>query len=61
MITVLDLATRGEQSNGSWEFERMETHGSVVISIAVWLTMLSPLIGLVMALLGASFFSQATF
>jgi hypothetical protein len=61
MITVLDLAARGQQSKVSWEFERMETHGSVVISIAVWLTMLSPLIGLVMALLGASFFSQATF
>ena len=61
MITVLDLAARGQQSNGSREFERMETHGSVVISIAVWLTVLSPLIGLVMALLGASFFSQATF
>jgi hypothetical protein len=61
MITVLDLAARGQQWNGSREFERMETHGSVVISIAVWLTMLSPLIGLIMALLGASFFSQATF
>ncbi len=39
----------------------METHGSLVINVAVWFTMLSPLIGLIMALLGASFFSQATF
>jgi hypothetical protein len=61
MISVLDLAAPGQQSYGGRELERMETHGSVVISIAVWLTMLSPLIGLIMAFLGASFFSQASF
>ena len=61
MISALDLAGRGQQSYGSREFERMETHGSVIISVAVGFTVLSPLIGLIMALLGAWFLSQPSF
>jgi hypothetical protein len=61
MISALDLAGRGQQSNGSWDFEPMEMHGSAVISMAIWFTMLSPLIGLIMALLGAWFLSQPSF
>jgi len=61
MITVLDLAARGQQSNGSWEFERMETHGSLVINVAFWFTVLSPLIGLIIAFMGAWFFNQSSF
>jgi hypothetical protein len=57
MISALDLAGRGQQSTEVVVL----THGSVVTNIAVWLTMLSPLIGLIMALLGVSFFSQASF
>jgi hypothetical protein len=36
----------------------METHAPVVTNIALWLTMLSPVIGLIAALLGASLFGQ---
>ncbi len=36
----------------------MKTHGSLVTNTALWLTMLSPLIGLVIALLGAWLFSH---
>jgi len=36
----------------------METHGPLVTSTVLWLTMLSPLIGLVVAFLGAWFFGQ---
>jgi hypothetical protein len=57
MISALDLAGRGQESTEVVVL----THGSVVTNIAVWLTMLSPLIGLIMALLGVSFFSQASF
>jgi hypothetical protein len=61
MISALDLTGRGQQSYRSQEFERLKMHGSIVTNIAVWLTMLSPLIGLIITLLGASFFSQASF
>jgi hypothetical protein len=36
----------------------METHGPLVTNIALWFTMLSPLIGLIIGLLGAWFSSQ---
>jgi hypothetical protein len=36
----------------------METHGPLVTTIVLWLTMLSPLICLVAAFLGAWFFGQ---
>jgi hypothetical protein len=36
----------------------MKTHGPLATEIAVWFTMLSPLIGLVAAFLGAWFFGQ---
>ncbi len=39
----------------------MKTHGSIVTNIAFWFTMLSPLIGLIIAFMGASFFSQSSF
>jgi hypothetical protein len=39
----------------------METHGPLATNIALWLTILSPLIGLIIAFLGASFFSQPSF
>jgi hypothetical protein len=37
----------------------IQTHGPVVTNIAVWFAMLSPLIGMILGLLGAWFFSQA--
>ena len=42
----------------SGRFERVITHGSLATSIALWFTILSPLIGLSLAFLGAWFFSQ---
>ncbi len=39
----------------------VKTHGSVVTNIAFWFTILSPLIGLIIAFMGASFFSQSSF
>jgi len=39
----------------------METHGPLAANIALWLTMLSPLIGLIVAFLGAQFLSQPSF
>jgi hypothetical protein len=38
----------------------MKTHSPLVTDVAVWLTMLSPLIGLTIAYLGAWLFGQAT-
>ena len=38
------------------EFERVKTHGPLVTIIALWFAMLSPLIGLIIAFLGAWFF-----
>jgi hypothetical protein len=38
----------------------MKTHGPLVTNVALWFTMLSPLIGLIVGLLGAWFFSQPT-
>jgi hypothetical protein len=38
------------------QFEPMKTHGPLVTNIALWFAMLSPLIGLVIAILGALFF-----
>ena len=38
----------------------MKTHGPLVTNIAVWFAMLSPLIGMILGLLGAWFFSQLT-
>ncbi len=35
----------------------MKTQGPLVTNIALWLTMLGPLIGLIIAFLGASFAS----
>jgi hypothetical protein len=42
----------------SGQFERMKTHGSLVTKIALWFTMLSPLMGLIIAFLGAWFSNQ---
>lgn len=39
----------------------METHGPLVANIAFWFTMLSPLIGIIIGLLGAWFVSQPSF
>ena len=39
----------------------MKTHGALVTNIALWFTMVSPLIGLIMALLSARFLSQPSF
>lgn len=36
----------------------MKTHGPLIASIVLWFTMLSPLIGLILAFLGAWFFGQ---
>ena len=36
----------------------MKTHGPLVTNIILWLTMFSPVIGLIIAFLGAQFFSQ---
>jgi hypothetical protein len=36
----------------------MKTHGALATEIAVWFTLLSPVIGLVAAFLGAWFFGQ---
>ena len=38
----------------------VKTHGLLVTYIAVWFAMLSPLIGVILGLLGAWFFSQQT-
>jgi hypothetical protein len=38
----------------------VKTHGPLVTQIAVWFAMLSPLIGVVLGLLGAWLFSQQT-
>jgi hypothetical protein len=38
----------------------MKTHGPLATNIALWFTMLSPLISLIIAFLGAWFFSQPT-
>jgi hypothetical protein len=36
----------------------MKTHGPLVTTIVLWFTMLSPLIGLIIAFVGAWFFGQ---
>jgi hypothetical protein len=36
----------------------MKTHGALSMRIAVWVTMLSPIIGLIAAFLSAWFFGQ---
>jgi hypothetical protein len=38
----------------------LKTYGPLVTHIAVWFAMLSPLIGVILGLLGAWFFSQPT-
>ena len=38
----------------------VKTHGPLVTHIAGWFAMLSPLIGVILGLLGAWFFSQLT-
>jgi hypothetical protein len=38
------------------QFERMKTHGPLVSNIALWFALFSPLIGLIIAFLGAWFF-----
>jgi hypothetical protein len=38
----------------------IKTHGALATDIAVWFVMLSPLIGVILGLLGAWFFSQLT-
>jgi hypothetical protein len=40
---------------------QMRMMPTVVTNIAFWFTMLSPLIGLIIAFMGASFFSQSSF
>jgi hypothetical protein len=61
MIIHAWIPCDGSNHTGAGSFYGIKTHGSIVTNIAFWFTMLSPLIGLVMALLGASFFSQASF
>jgi len=36
----------------------MKTHGPLVATVVLWFTMLSPLIGLIIAFVGAWFFDQ---
>jgi hypothetical protein len=38
----------------------IQTHGPLVTNIALWFAMLSPLIGAILGLVGAWFFSQVT-
>jgi hypothetical protein len=38
----------------------MKTHGPITTNIALWFAMLSPLIGLIVGLLGAWLYSQLT-
>jgi hypothetical protein len=38
----------------------MKTHDPLVTNIFLWLTILSPLISLIIAFFGASFFTQPT-
>lgn len=40
------------------EYELMETHGPLATKIALWFTMFSPFIGVIVAFLGAWFFRQ---
>jgi hypothetical protein len=42
----------------SGQFKRMKTHGPLATNIALWFTMLSPLIGLIIAFLSTWFFSR---
>jgi hypothetical protein len=51
----------GSNHTGAGSFYGIKTHGSIVTNIAFWFTMLSPLIGLIIAFMGASFFSQSSF
>jgi hypothetical protein len=51
----------GGNHTGAGSFYGIKTHGSIVTNIAFWITMLSPLIGLIIAFMGASFFSQSSF
>jgi len=51
----------GSNRTDAGSFYGMETHGSIVTNIAFWFTMLSPLIGLIIAFLGAWFFNQSSF
>jgi len=39
----------------------MKTHGPWVTNTVLWFTMFSPVIGLIIAFLGAKFFSQPSF
>ena len=38
----------------------MKTHGPIITNVALWFAMLSPLIGLIIGLLGAWLYSQLT-
>ena len=38
----------------------MKTHGPLITNVALWFAMLSPLIGLIIGLLGAWLYSQLT-
>jgi hypothetical protein len=38
----------------------MKTHGPIATNVALWFAMLSPLIGLIIGLLGAWLYSQLT-
>ena len=51
----------GSNHTDAGSFYGMKTHGSIVTNIAFWFTMLSPLIGLIIAFLGAWFFNQSSF
>ena len=42
----------------SEQFEGIKAHGPLATNLALWFTMLSPLIGLIIAFLGAWFFSD---
>jgi hypothetical protein len=44
----------------SGQFGGMKTHGPLTTNIALWFTMLSPLMGLIIAFLGAWFFGRLT-
>lgn len=44
----------------SGHFGEMKTHGPLATNIALWFTMLSPLMGLIIAFLDAWFFGRLT-
>jgi hypothetical protein len=60
-LSAFDLVRDGSNRAGGGSFDGLKTHGSAVTFVAVCFTMLSPLIGLIIAYLGAWFFDRSSF